>query len=138
MIFKDLFNLILWSIKFVRPTLSIYLIVSKDSMKFVSLEDDQVFHGTSKFSSERLLIADPIEAEKLGFELLGKLFRPVELKTKNLKVFCHPLDSKLGDLSQSELMIFRDFSHRIGGKNVCLMSEEHELSPAELKNKDYA
>ena len=58
-----------------------------------------------EFSSNRLLIADPLKAEIFA----------TDLKTRNLKILCQPVDKELGQLSSAEKMIFTDFLYNIGG-----------------------
>ena len=134
---NDLINFGLWIIKALRTSLPIYVIVYKNSIKVKNIKSGKTASGKSedKFSTERLLIADPIKAENLTKGLIKKVAQLAELKTRNLKVICHPLDSILADLSPAEKMIFHDFAYQIGGRYVYLIENKQELTDFELKEK---
>ncbi|MBS1979421.1 MAG: hypothetical protein JST46_18770 [Bacteroidetes bacterium] len=137
---NDLYDLGLWIIRNFRTPISVYIIVSKNYIKVVSLENGLAASGDAEreFSTSRLLIADPIIAEKLATELLNRVCSATQLKTRSLNVICHPLDNELSNLSPAEKMIFTDFAFQIGGRHVRLIDDGKELTFEELKIRNYA
>ncbi len=137
---KDIYNFGLWIVKIFRPPISVYLIVSKNYIKVTNLENKQTASvGSEKeFSTSRLLIAYPIIAEKLATELLSRVCSSTQLKTRNLKIICHPLDNEFSNLSPAENMIFMDFAYQIGGRYIRIINDDKELTLKELKIKNYA
>lgn len=69
---NDLLELVFWLIKKFRRPISIYIVVSKNSMTVNNLDNGKSASENSgiQFSSQRLLIADPLEAEKVASNLL--------------------------------------------------------------------
>jgi hypothetical protein len=137
---NDLRNLGLWIIKSMRTSLPIYVLVSKNFIKVKNLKNGKTASGKSQdnFSTDRILLADPITAENFTKELIKQVAQPNEIKTRKLKVICHPLDELIADLSPSEKMTFNDFAYRIGGRYVYLLDGKQELTDSELKEKNYA
>jgi hypothetical protein len=105
-------------------------------MKIVNLHNQQIAfeNASQEFSSDRLLIAEPIVAESLGIKLLNQVCSTTDLKTKSLKVVCHRIDKEFHPLSTAERMILNDFVNQIGGNEIVLLDETVELSAEELKN----
>ena len=101
---NDIYNLVLSTIKLIRPSISVYIIVSRNFIKITNLENEKSASAISEkeFSTSRLLVADTIIAEKLAKELLNQVCTLTQLKTRSLKVFCQPLDKELGNLSPVE------------------------------------
>lgn len=139
-LFKDFYDLGLWIIHKLRPPIPVYIIVSRDYIKVINLENGQTASEISEriFSTSRLLIADTIVAEKFAAELLNRVCSAIQLRTRSLKVVCHPLDNELSNLSPVEKMIFTDFVFQIGGRHIRIISNEKELTVSELKSKYYA
>ena len=137
---NDIRDLGLWIIKSIRASITIYVIVSKNSIKVKNLKNGKTASGESqdKFSTDRLLLADPIKAEDFAKELIKEVAESTEIRTRKLKVICQPLDDTLADLSPAEKMIFNDFAYQIGGRHIYLIDDKHELSNIELKEKNYA
>ena len=134
-ILSDLIDLGFWIIKLVRTSVTIYVVVSRNFIKVKNLENGKValIDSEIEFSSERLLIANPIVAEMVAKKLIEKLFKPTELKTRKLNVICHPIDDILAELTPAEKMIFNDFGYQIGGGLVKLIEGKQEKTPIELK-----
>lgn len=136
-VFDDIKGVIIGLIKLFRTPLPIYLIVYKNDIKVVNIKNGKIASGKNQvfFSSDRLLIADLMKAEKLALELINQIVDLSDLKTRNLKIVCHPIDNVLAELSPTEKMIFNDFVCNIGGRFVYLIDDKNELSEIELKNK---
>ena len=136
---EDLYDLGRWIIKVFRPHISVYIVVSKNFIKVTNIENGQTASGNAgkEFSTSRLLIADPIIAEKLTLEFLNRVCSAMELKTRSLKVVCHPLDNEIGNLSPAEKMIFQDFAFQIGGRYIRIINGDKELTLKELKMENY-
>jgi len=138
-LFKDFYDLVLWIINKLRPPIPVYIIVSRDYIKVINLENGQTASEFSerKFSTSRLLIANTIVSENFAAELLNRVCSAIQLRTRSLKVVCHPLDNELSNLSPVEKMIFTDFVFKIGGRHIRIISNEKELTVSELKSKYY-
>jgi hypothetical protein len=136
---NDLRDLALWMIKLIRASLPLYVIVSRNSIKVKNLKNGKTASGVSqdKFSTDRLLIADPIKAEKIAKDLINQVAKANELRTRKLKIICHPIDEVLRDLSPAEKMIFNDFAFQIGGRQIYLVDKKQELTETELKEENY-
>lgn len=134
---KDLFDLGLWIIKIFRTPHSVYIVISKNFIKVVNIENGQnaSSNAETEFSNSRLLIADSIIAEKMASDLLSRVFSTKQLKTRSLIVVCHPLDSEIGNLSPVEKMILNDFAFQIGGSQIQIITDNKELTWQELKTK---
>tara|TARA_B100001109_G_C18863577_1_gene475431 strand:+ start:5957 stop:6445 length:489 start_codon:yes stop_codon:yes gene_type:complete len=131
---NDLRDLGIGIIKSIRASLTIYVIVSKNSIKVKNLENGKTASGEShdEFSTDRLLIADPMNAENFAKELINKVADLSDIRTRKLNVICHPIDQILADLSPVEKMIFNDFAYHIGGRYVYLIDNRQELTDIEL------
>jgi hypothetical protein len=139
-LFKDFYDFGIWIIKILRTPIPVYIIVSRDYIKVINLENGQTASEFSerKFSTSRLLIADTIVAENFAMVLLNRVCSATQLRTRSLKVVCHPLDNELSNLSPVEKMIFTDFVVQIGGRHIRIISNEKELTVSELKLKYYS
>jgi hypothetical protein len=133
---NDIYNFGLSAIKIFRPSISVYIIISRNFIKITNLENEKYVSANSikEFSTSRLLIADTIIAEKLAKDLLSQVCSMTQLKTRTLKVFCQPLDVELGNLSPVETMIFTDFAFQIGGRQIKIIKDNRELTLQEINN----
>ena len=92
----------------------------------VNLSNDKSISRKSipEFSSDRLLIADNIIAEKLGKEMLFEVCNH-DIKSRTISIVLQPLEPGFGVIYPVERMIYQDFVCMIGG-NECYLEESTE------------
>ncbi|WP_194778303.1 hypothetical protein [Pararhodonellum marinum] len=132
-ILNDAMNFFCFWVRFFRSKLFIYLIISRNQLEIKNLETGKMItqKSTFPFSSNRLLIANNLVAEKLGREMMNMVCGG-DLKFRHVFVILHPLETGFDEICQVEKLLYNDFGTRIGAHGVILSESLKKLNAAEL------
>ena len=89
--------------------------------------------ANQSFSTNRLIIADPIKAESFAKELLREVYSTSEMNTRRLHILCHLIADDTDEFSLAEKMMFNDFILQVGAQSGTIIIAQKDLSAEELK-----
>ena len=132
---QDIKHLFFWFIKLFRPRRTVYLVIKPNFIKVYNFENGKTISKSAnqRFSSNRLIIADPIQAELLAKKLLRELYSTSEINTRRLHILLHPIADDMDEFSLAEKMMFNDFILQVGAQSGKIITSQKELSAEELK-----
>jgi len=123
-----------------RP-IPVYVKIYPDKIEVINITTRETISKTSltKFSSDRLLIAEYNIAEALLCEILKEL----KLSKRSLKVLIQQMKELEGGLSETEKRTLRDFAEQAGARSVYIINRTSSMTAEEiqdflkLKNRDF-
>jgi hypothetical protein len=87
-----------------------------------------------QFSSDKLLIADNIIAEKMGKEMIEEITNN-KSKKRLVKIVLQPMENRFEKISPVEKMIYNDFISQIGGNEIYFEESDQRLTKEQIEEK---